>query len=59
MYINEVSPLEDKLSPLVFTGDESDEQLFVYHYKCNADNERGWYRRVSGYIVHYILVMVM
>jgi hypothetical protein len=39
MYINEVSPLEDKLSPLVFTGDESDEQLFVYHYKCNADNE--------------------
>jgi hypothetical protein len=31
--------LEDKLRPLVFTGDESDEQPFVYHYKCNADNE--------------------
>jgi hypothetical protein len=39
MYINEVNPLEDKLSPLVFTGNESDEQPFVYHYKCNADNE--------------------
>ena len=24
MYINEVNPLEDKLRPLVFTGDESD-----------------------------------
>jgi len=39
MYINEVNPLEDKLRPLVFTGNESDEQPFVYHYKCNADNE--------------------
>jgi hypothetical protein len=39
MYINEVSPLEDKLHPLVFTGDESDEQPFVYHYKCDANNE--------------------
>ena len=39
MYINEVNPLEDKLRPLVFTGDESDEQPFVYHYKCDANNE--------------------
>ena len=39
MYINEVNPLEDKLHPLVFTGDESDEQPFVYHYKCDANNE--------------------
>ena len=39
MYINEVNPLEDKLPPLVFTGDESDEQPFVYHYKCDANNE--------------------
>ena len=39
MYINEVNPLEDKLHPLVFAGDESDEQPFVYHYKYNADNE--------------------
>jgi hypothetical protein len=39
MYINEVNPLEDKLRPLVFTGNESDEQPFVYHYNCNADNE--------------------
>jgi hypothetical protein len=31
MYINEVNPLEDKLRPLVFTGDEPDEQPFVYH----------------------------
>jgi hypothetical protein len=39
MYINEVNPLEDKLHPLVFTGDESDKQPFVYHYKCDANNE--------------------
>jgi len=39
MYINEVNPLEDKLRLLVFTGDESDEQPFVYHYKCDANNE--------------------
>jgi hypothetical protein len=39
MYINEVNPLEDKLRPLVFTGDESEEQPFVYHYKCDANNE--------------------
>jgi hypothetical protein len=31
MYINEVNPLEDKLWPLVFTGDELDAQPFVYH----------------------------
>jgi len=39
MYINKVNPLEDKLRPLVFTGDESEEQPFVYHYKCDANNE--------------------
>jgi hypothetical protein len=39
MYINEVNPLEDKLRPLVFTGDESEEQPFVYHYKHDANNE--------------------
>jgi galactokinase/mevalonate kinase-like predicted kinase len=33
------NPLEDKLRLLVFTGDESDEQPFVYHYKCDANNE--------------------
>ena len=37
MYINEVNPLEDKLCPLVFTGHESNEQPFVYHYKCDTD----------------------
>jgi hypothetical protein len=37
--INEVNPLEDKLWPLVFTSDDSDEQPFVYHYKCNAENQ--------------------
>jgi hypothetical protein len=39
LYINEVNPLEEKLRPLVFTGDESEEQPFVYHYKCDANNE--------------------
>jgi hypothetical protein len=39
MYITEVNPLEDKLRPLVFTGDESEEQPFVYHYKCYANKE--------------------
>jgi len=39
MFINEVNPLEDKLRPLVFTGDESEEQPFVYHCKCDANNE--------------------
>jgi len=39
MYINEVNPLEDKLRPLVFTDDASDEQPFVYHYKCDTNNE--------------------
>jgi hypothetical protein len=29
MYIKEVNPLEDKLRPLVFTGDELDKQPFV------------------------------
>jgi hypothetical protein len=36
MYINEVNPLKAKLCPLVFTGDESEEQPFVYHYKVMA-----------------------
>lgn len=39
IYVNEVNPLEDKLRKFVFTGDESDEQPFVYHYKCDANNE--------------------
>jgi hypothetical protein len=39
MYINKVNPFKDKLCPLVFTGDESEEQPFVYHYKCDANNE--------------------
>ena len=39
MYVNEVNPLEDRLQTLVFTGDESDKQPFVYHYKCDTDNE--------------------
>jgi hypothetical protein len=39
LYINEVNLLEDKLRPLVFTGDELEEQPFVYHYKCDANNE--------------------
>ena len=39
IYVNEVNPLEDKLCQLVFTGDESDEKPFVYHYKCDANNE--------------------
>jgi hypothetical protein len=38
-YVNEVNPLEDKLHQLVFTGGESDEQPFVYHYKCDANNK--------------------
>jgi len=29
--------MEHKLHPLVFTGDESDEQPFIYHYKCDAE----------------------
>jgi hypothetical protein len=29
--------MEDKLHPLVFTGDKSDEQLFINHYKCDAE----------------------
>jgi hypothetical protein len=39
MYVNEVNPLEDRLQTLVFTGDESDKQPFVYHYKCDVDNK--------------------
>jgi hypothetical protein len=39
MYINKVNPLEDKLRPLVFTGDKSEEQPYVYQYKCDANNE--------------------
>jgi hypothetical protein len=39
MYVNEVNPMEDKLWPLVFSGDESEEQPFVYHYKCDAENQ--------------------
>jgi hypothetical protein len=39
MFINEVNPLEDKLRPLVFTGDELEEQPFVYHYMFDANNE--------------------
>jgi hypothetical protein len=37
MYANEVPPLEDKLRPLVFTGDEGDEQSCIYHYNCDAE----------------------
>ena len=39
MYVNEVNPLEDKLRPFVFTGEESEEQVFIYHYKCDGDNK--------------------
>jgi hypothetical protein len=39
LYINEVNPLEDKLPPLIFTGDELEEQPFVYHYNCDVNNE--------------------
>jgi hypothetical protein len=37
LYVIEVHPMEHKLHPLVFTGDESDEQPFIYHYKCDAE----------------------
>jgi hypothetical protein len=35
LYVNEVHPLEDKLHPLVLTGDEGDEQS--YNYKCDVE----------------------
>jgi hypothetical protein len=38
MYVNEVHPLEDKLHPLVFIGDEGEEQSFICHYKCDAED---------------------
>ena len=31
-YHNEISPLEEKLRKFVFSGDESDEQVFIYCY---------------------------
>jgi hypothetical protein len=38
MYVNNVNPLEGKLWLSVFSGDESDEEPFIYHYKCDAEN---------------------
>jgi hypothetical protein len=31
-YHNEISPLEEKLRKFVFSGDEADEQVFIYCY---------------------------
>jgi hypothetical protein len=39
MYANEVNPLYDKLPPLVYSGGESEEEPFVYHYTCDAKNQ--------------------
>ncbi len=32
-YHNEISPLEEKLRKFVFSGDEANEQAFIYHYQ--------------------------
>jgi hypothetical protein len=34
-YHNEFDSLEEKLRKIVFSGDEADEQAFIYHYKTN------------------------
>jgi len=34
-YHNEIGPLEEKLRKFVFTGDEADEQAFIYHYQTD------------------------
>ncbi len=34
-YHNEIGPLEEKLWKLVYTGDEPEEQPFIYHYKTD------------------------
>jgi hypothetical protein len=35
VYHNEIGPLEEKLQKLVYTGDEPEEQQFIYHYKTD------------------------
>jgi hypothetical protein len=34
-YHNEIGPLEEKLRKFVFSGDEADEQAFIYHYQTD------------------------
>jgi hypothetical protein len=34
-YHNEIGPLEEKLRKFVFSGDEVDEQAFIYHYQTD------------------------
>jgi hypothetical protein len=34
-YHNEINPLEEKLRKFVFSGDEADEQAFIYHYQTD------------------------
>jgi len=35
-YHNEIGPLEEKLRKFVFSGDEADEQAFIYHYQTDC-----------------------
>ncbi len=34
-YHNEIGPLEEKLRKFVYTGNEADEQAFIYHYRTD------------------------
>jgi hypothetical protein len=34
--INEIGLLEEKLRKFVFSGDEADEQAFIYHYQTDC-----------------------
>ena len=38
-HTNEITPLEERLRQFVFTGDEADEQPFIYHY-ASDNNDR-------------------
>jgi hypothetical protein len=35
-YHNEIGPLEEKLRQFVFSGDEADEQAFIYHFQTDC-----------------------
>jgi hypothetical protein len=34
-YHNEIVPLEEKLRKFVFSGNEADQQAFIYHYRTD------------------------
>jgi len=34
-YHNVIGPLEEKLRKFVFSGDEADEQAFIYHHQTD------------------------